>query len=277
MIRLSAFADEISPDLDEQIAVLHDQGIHLVELRSVWETNVLALTDAQVTQIQHRFQEEGIGVCAIGSPLGKVPVDVPLADELRRVERAIELAQRFGAPMIRLFSFYPPSDARRQEPAAYRADVMERLSQMAGLAQGSAITLVHENDTDLYGDTVERCLDVLQTVRSPHLKAAFDPANFIVSGEVPYPDAYDALRPWLAHVHVKDAGPDRKVVAAGEGVAHWPELLERLRSDGYDGHFSLEPHLSAAGRQQGFSGPDLFRHASQAFGDLLRRMDWAYG
>jgi sugar phosphate isomerase/epimerase len=148
---------------------------------------------------------------------------------------------------------------------------------MAGLAEDNGITLVHENDTDLYGDTEERCLDVFQTVQSPSLRAAFDPANFIVSGEVPYPDAYDALSPWLAHVHVKDARPDRTVVAAGEGEARWPDLLDRMRSDGYDGIFSLEPHLQAAGRYQGFSGPNLFHHASQSFQDLLRRMDWTYG
>ena len=123
---------------------------------------------------------------------------------------------------------------------------------------------------------MERCLDVLTTVSSPNLKVAFDPANFIVSGEVPYPDAYAALHPWIAHVHVKDARPDRTVVAVGEGVARWPELLARLQAEGYDGTFSLEPHLAAAGRYQGFSGPDLFRHASQAFTALLRRLNWAW-
>lgn len=277
MIRLSAFADEISPDLEKQITVLHEQNIHWVELRSVWDTNVLALSDAQVTHIMQRFAEEGIGVVALGSPLGKVPVDVPWADELRRLERAIELTRRFDCTMIRIFSFYPPSAPGRQEPSAYRADVIERIGRMAELAEKSGVTLVHENDTDLYGDTVERCLDVLTTVRSPGLQAAFDPANFIVSGEVPYPDAYEALHPWVAHVHVKDAHPDRTVVAAGEGVARWPELLERLRAAGYDGTFSLEPHLAAAGRFQGFSGPDLFRHASQTFTRMLQRMDWVYG
>ena len=53
-------------------------------------------------------------------------------------------------------------------------------------------------------------------------------------------------------------------------------LLARLRADGYDGWFSLEPHLAAAGRFAGFSGPDLFRHASQAFQGLLRAQGWAY-
>lgn len=277
MIRLSAFADEISPDLEEQIAVLHEQNIRWVELRSVWDTNVLDLSDAQVTRIIQRFGEERIGVSALGSPLGKVPVDVPWADELRRLERAIELAGRFNTRLIRIFSFYPPSDPLRQEPLAYRADVMERLHRMADRAEESGITLLHENDTDLYGDTVERCLDVLTTVHSSSVRAAFDPANFIVSGEVPYPDAFEALQSWISHVHVKDARPDRTVVAVGEGVARWPELLERLRASGYDGIFSLEPHLAAAGRYQGFSGPDLFRHASQSFIAMLQSMDWVYG
>jgi 3-dehydroshikimate dehydratase len=276
MIHLSAFADEISPDLEEQIAVLHEQEIRFVELRSAWDINVLDLTDAQVEVIQQRFEEEGIRVSVIGSPLGKVPVDVPWTDELHRLERAIELARRFGTPMIRIFSFYLPAEPSSQEPTAHRAAVMERLGQMAGVATNGGVTLLHENDTDLYGDTVERCLDVLQTVRSTSLKAAFDPANFIVSGAVPYPDAYDALRPWVTHVHVKDARPDRTVVATGEGVARWPELLERLRSDGYDGYFSLEPHLLAAGQHQGFSGPDLFRHAAQAFKAMLRAIEWAH-
>ncbi len=71
------------------------------------------------------------------------------------------------------------------------------------------------------------------------------------------------MRPWLRYVHVKDALADGKVVAAGEGVARWPELLRRLRADGYDGFFSLEPHLVAMGQYGGFSGPDLFRRAVQ--------------
>ena len=277
MIRLSAFADEISPELDEQIAVLREEGITLVELRSVWDSNVLDLTDDQVTVILERFTANGIGVSAIGSPVGKVPIDVPPADELRRLERAIEIAQRFDTALIRIFSYYPRPDMPASERAGYRDDVLDRLTRMAALAGSAGVTLVHENDTDLYGDTAERCVDILATVDSANLKVAFDPANFIVSGDIPYPTAYDLLRPWLVHVHVKDAVPDGTVVAAGEGAARWVELLGRLRADGYDGLFSLEPHLVAAGRHKGFSGPDRFRYASRQFKALLQRMEWDFG
>jgi sugar phosphate isomerase/epimerase len=79
----------------------------------------------------------------------------------------------------------------------------------------------------------------------------------------------------VRYIHVKDVRADGAIAPAGEGVARWPDLLQRLHQDGYDGFLSLEPHLAAAG-PIGFSGPDLFRRASQALQLLLRALDWQY-
>ena len=49
MFTLSAFADEISPDPQEQIDVLSQCGVRHIELRSILKTNVLDLTDLQVS------------------------------------------------------------------------------------------------------------------------------------------------------------------------------------------------------------------------------------
>lgn len=69
---------------------------------------------------------------------------------------------------------------------------------------------------------------------------------------------------------------DGTLVVADEGEGRWPDLLQCLRADGYDGFLSLEPHLAAAGQYQGFSGPERFRQASQALQKLLRAMYWQY-
>src|SRR5919108_368942 len=108
MIRLSAFADEISPDLNEQIAVLRSENIHYLDLRGVWGTNVLDLTDQQVATIKQALASGGIGVAAIGSPIGKVPIDSAFDEQLQRFERAITVAQMLSTRYIRIFSFYPP-------------------------------------------------------------------------------------------------------------------------------------------------------------------------
>jgi sugar phosphate isomerase/epimerase len=280
MIRLSAFGDEISPDLDEQIAVMLDEGIRHLELRAAWGTNVLALTDDQVNTIKQTLDANSMGVSAIASPIGKTRISTPFDVELARFERALSLAQIFETPFIRIFSFYPPDNTGFIDPGLemiFTLEVVERLRQFAERAEEAGVTLLHENEKDIFGDTIERCSDLFQRVDSDCLYAAFDPANFIQCGQQPFPDAYESLRHFISAVHVKDALHDGTVVPAGEGEARWPELLQRLRRDGYDSFLSLEPHLASAGQLQGFSGPELFRRASQALQGMLREMDWEYG
>jgi 3-dehydroshikimate dehydratase len=276
MIQLSAFADEISPNLDEQIAVLHSENIHFIDLRSVGGVNVLDFSDKQVDTIKKQLQEQGIAVAAIGSPIGKVPVDSSFATHLQRFEHAIQLAHSFGTPYIRLFSFYPPQNATNiaNDPATWRDMVIQHLQDFTARAQAAHVILLHENEKDIYGDSISRCVDLYQTINDPHLRNVLDPANFLQCAQVPYPDAYTALKTWTQYIHVKDVKADGTLVPAGEGDAHWPELLQQLRADGYSGFLALEPHLSAAGQFQGFSGPELFRKASQALQKLLHDMDW---
>ena len=278
MIRLSAFADEISPDLDEQIATLQREDIHYLDLRGVWNINVLDLSDAQIGQIKQALDAGGIGIAAIGSPLGKTAIDSSFEETMQKLERAIEVAQAFGTSFIRIFSFYAPAHPQvtGTQAVSDRDEVLHRLRTMIERAASANVTLLHENEKDIYGDTIDRCVDLMQSCANEHFKSILDPANFIQCAQVPYPDAYNALRPWLAYVHVKDALPDGRVVAAGEGAGRWPDLLQRLRADGYDGFFSLEPHLAAAGQFQGFSGPDLFAKASQALQGMLREIGWEY-
>jgi 3-dehydroshikimate dehydratase len=276
MIRLSAFADEISPDLNEQIEVLKREHIHFIELRGVWGINVLSLSDEQVAEVGQTLKANGIGVAAIASPIGKVPVDFAFEEHLKQFERALTVAQRLDTAYIRMFSFYAPASQPDADPASYREEVLRRLSVLTERAQAAGVTLVHENEKDIYGDTIARNVDIFQAIQSPALRSVLDPANYLQCEQVPYPDAYEATLPWLDYVHVKDVRADGTLVPAGEGEGHWPELLERLRKDGYDGFLALEPHLKAAGQFQGFSGPNLFQSASQALQSLLKKMDWEY-
>ncbi|HVA92711.1 MAG TPA: sugar phosphate isomerase/epimerase, partial [Chloroflexota bacterium] len=178
---------------------------------------------------------------------------------------------------IRVFSFYPPQGSGQgADPAAWRGEVLRRVTELTARARAAGVTLIHENEKDIYGDTIARCVDLLTSVRDSGWGAALDPANFIQCGEEPFPAAYEALAPWIRYVHVKDALASGMVTVAGEGLSNWSALLARLREDGYDGVLSLEPHLAESGRFSGFSGPERFRRASQALQGLLRAMGWEY-
>jgi sugar phosphate isomerase/epimerase len=267
---LSGFADEIAPDLGEQIKVLGKLDIHYLELRGVWGKNVLALDDLEVAQIQQSLQASGIQVSAIGSPIGKIKVDDPFEPHLKSFQRAIDLALLFRSPYIRIFSFYVPAG----EAARYRSEVMARLGALLEMAKGVPVTLLHENESHIYGDTPERCRDIHETLASPQLRATFDPANFVMNGIHPYTDAYPLLSDWIEYLHIKDGVmSDRRVVPAGQGDGQIRELIQALKERGFSGFASLEPHLAAAGSLSGFSGPELFGTAVHAFRDLLGAVD----
>lgn len=276
MIRLSAFADEIAADLNTQVEVLRSEGIHFLDFRAAWGTNILDLSDEQVLQARAILDAAHIGVAAIGSPIGKVPVDTSFEVHMQRFERALTVAKMLNTRYIRLFSFYPPAHNHAADPATWREEVLKFLHEMTTRAQAAGLVLIHENEKDIYGDTIARNIDLLQSLDSPSFRAVLDPANYLQCQQTPYPDAYEAVRPWLEYVHVKDVRLNGTLAVAGEGAGRWPDLLERLRADGYDGFLSLEPHLAAAGKYQGFSGPDLFRQASQALQSLLHNMNWQY-
>jgi sugar phosphate isomerase/epimerase len=273
---LTGFADEISPELDEQLDTLAQESISHMELRSVWNTNVLDLTDDELEWVKSASAQRGIGISSIGSPIGKVSVAEAFGPHLERFRRALRAADAMEAPYVRVFSFFIPEG---QEPVRYREEVIDRMGTLAGEAEDSGVRLLHENEKEIYGDVPSRCVDILAGVGSPALRAAWDAANFVQCGvSQPFAEGYESLRPYIEYVHVKDAlSGSGKVVPAGEGDGQLPETLSALRASGFDGFFSLEPHLASSGTYSGFSGPELFRKAAGAFKELLRRQDieWA--
>jgi len=264
---LTGFADEISRDLGEQIELLGQLGVKHVELRSAWGTKVLDLTDEQLQQAKSMLDAAGIGVSSVGSDLGKIQITDPFEAHLERARHGVEVAKFLGAPYIRMFSFFVPHG---EDPGFYRGEVMRRWTAFIEAAEGHNVTLLHENEKDIYGDTAERCLDILQTMDCPFLKATFDPANFVQCGVKTFPEAYQLLREHVVYMHIKDALYENgKVVPAGEGEGRVADILRALKDTGWSGFLSLEPHL--ADSLPG-GGPELFAVAAGALNGLLDRI-----
>jgi sugar phosphate isomerase/epimerase len=268
MWTLSGFVDEISPDFREQCRVASGLGLTYVELRSAWDVNILDLKQEQLAVMTDTLASHGLQVSSIGSPIGKIFIDEPFPPHLDRMRHAAEVAHVFDAPYIRIFSFFLRPGA---EPADHRDQVIDRMRALARVAEDADVILLHENEKEIYGDVPSRCLDIVRSVDSPHLRLAWDPANFVQVGVRPYTDGYAMLRPHIEYVQIKDAiAADGTVVTAGNGDGEVARTIRALHHDGFDGFFSLEPHLSLGSATGGFSGPDLFRRAWQDFTDLLK-------
>jgi sugar phosphate isomerase/epimerase len=273
-ITLSGFADEIGDDLELQLDTLEAEDIKYLEFRGVWGKSVMDLTDEELDKVKAALEDRGIGVSAIGSPIGKVAIDFDLDEHLESLERAIEIAQKMDTDCIRLFSFYLPPD---EDPLKYRDEVMRRMQAFVDTAKGSGLTLLHENEADIYGMSSDLCLDMMETIDDPQLRAVFDFANFVNAGEKPYDESYPKMKPYIEYIHVKDATFEpRKIVPAGEGDGQVRPVLEDLVDSGWTGFLSLEPHLAQAGKMRGYSGPELWRKAAQALKGILDDMGVDY-
>ena len=267
MWTLSGFADEIDPDLKTQCATLNDLGISHVEFRSAWDTNVLDLTDEQVDEAAAILAAHDLRVSSIGSPLGKINIEDDFDAHLVRADRALAVAQRLGAPFIRIFSFFLRPD---QAPERHRDEVLRRMAAFAARAEPTGIVLLHENEKDIYGDVPQRVLDIVESVGSPALRLAWDPANYVQVGVTPFTEGYALLQ-------IKDALLSTgDVVPAGEGDGQVRETVRALHADGFDGFFSMEPHLGTYNEYGALSGPANFTRATRAFTAILDNEGFSY-
>jgi sugar phosphate isomerase/epimerase len=278
---LSGFGDEIAPDLEDQIAVLNQQSVGAVELRSAWGTNVVDMDDDTLDRAHGLLDAAAIRVSAVGSPVGKVSIEDDPGSEIARLRAAIRAARRLHTTRIRIFSFFIPQ-GRYME---FRDEVLRLLSLFAHEAELTGMELVHENESYIYGDDAKRCLDLVESVGSPALRIAFDPANFVQVGVKPYDDAWPLLSEYVTHFHVKDAirvdregGPpyparaqEQQLMAsvrpAGEGDGQLDKLLAALDMQNYRGFLVIEPHL--AFRLHDMDGARRFAVALGALRKLL--------
>ena len=267
MWTLSGFIDEISDDFSEQCKVAAGLGLRHVEVRSAWGINILDLDAAQLDTLRQTLAEYGLSVSSIGSPIGKISIDDDFPPHLERMRHAVEVAELLEAPYIRLFSFFIPEGT---DPDSRRDEVLSRMSALAEAAADSDVILVHENEKEIYGDIPRRCLDIVTSVDSPKLQLAWDPANFVQVGVRPFTEGYSMLRPYVGYIQIKYALlADGTVVVAGAGDGEVVETIRALHADGFDGFFSLEPHLGEYTAFGALSGSELFTKAWKAFTDIL--------
>ena len=267
MITLTGFADEVSFDLGEQIELLTALGIRHVEFRSAWRTKVLDLTEEQLHEAKRMLDAAGIALSSVGSAIGKIPITDPYEEHLERARHAVEVANFFGSPYIRMFSFFIPEG---EDADAYRDEVMRRTRAFVDLAEAGGVTMLHENEKDIFGDIPRRVVDLVTTMDSPNYRAIFDPANYVQCGVRPVDEALPEVRPYTDYIHIKDAkASDSSVVPAGEGDGQVRELMRSLHADGYDGFVSIEPHLGEFDAFGGLCGPDLWTTAYEALTGIL--------
>ncbi|MEO8075721.1 MAG: sugar phosphate isomerase/epimerase family protein [Acidobacteriota bacterium] len=255
---IGAITDEFSPDLEVALPAMAGVGMTFAELRVVGGRNLIDLTDDEIAAAREAVERHGMTVLSIASPLLKcvLPGGPPLdervqqdvfgsvhtfEDQPRLTRRALEIAVKTGARMIRVFSYW-----RTVAPDQCFDQIVVALRELADRAAERGLIIGLENEHGCNIGTGAEAARILAAVDHPSFRVIWDPANAAVLGEVPFPDGYAHLPIGrIAHVHAKDCvvhegrptwGP------LGEMGIDWRRQIAALVDDGYAGAISLETH-----------------------------------
>jgi len=285
LFQVGAVTDEFSPEsLDRALAAMADLGMTFAELRVVNGKNIIDHTDAELDDVRARVEARGMRVLSIASPLLKcalpeAPAIAPhiqmdmfsssftFGDQPRLARRAFEVAERTGAGIVRVFSYW-----RTIDPDACFDRVASTLRELADEAQTRGLTIGIENEHACNIATGAETARLLAAVDHAALQVIWDPANALVAGETPYPDGYKHIPvSRMAHVHAKDCTVANHVPTfgpLGEMGIDWRGQLAALAEDGYRRTISLETHWKGPNGDKfqasiicGRNLQDMVRHA----------------
>ena len=256
---VGAVTDEFSPEsLDRALGAMAELGMTFAELRVVDGKNIINYTDTEIDQVRARVEARGMRVLSIASPVLKctLPDAPPVAsyiqqdmfssaftfdDQPRLARRAFDIAERTGAEIVRVFSYW-----RTIDPDACFDRVASALRDLADRAVERGLIIGVENEHACNIATGAETARLLAAVDHPALQVIWDPANALVAGETPFPDGYTKIPvSRIVHVHAKDCSVADHVPTfgpLGEMGIDWRGQLEALARDGYRGTISLETH-----------------------------------
>src|ERR1035441_8924062 len=260
---VAAITDEFSPDIEIAVRSMTDIGMTGAELRMVFGKNIVDLSDEELARAIDIVRGAGLEILSIASPLLKcVLPDSPavdarfqqdmfaavhtFADQPRLTARALEIADRCGARIIRVFSYW-----RTVEPEACFDRIVDALRALAELAAPHNVIIGLEYKHACNIATGAETARVLAALDHPNPKVVWEPANAVVSGEKAFPEGYGKLPvSRIQHVHAKDCTMDGHQplwCPLGEGVVGWRGQVDALLRDGYKGWLSLETHWPGPG------------------------------
>jgi sugar phosphate isomerase/epimerase len=245
---LSGLADEASPKLRRQIEAHRALGWRHIELRNIEGKNATDLSDEDFGRAAADLEESGLQVSCFSSQLANWSrrIDSDFERDTDEMRRAIPRMARLRVPFIRCMS-YPNADPP-WEDSAWRKEAVRRLRTLARMAEDGGVTLVHENCSGWGGLGPAQTLSLLEDVGSPRFRLVFDTGNPVPYGQDTW-EYYEAVREHVVYVHVKDyrmePGGKEQAVFPGEGRGAVREVAGDLIRRGYDGGFSMEPHIAS--------------------------------
>lgn len=297
----SGFADEASGSLARQIEVTRQLGWKCIEARSINGKLLGTMDDAEFAAVEEQLAGSGVSINCYGSAVANWTRHPRKEEdfEASRSEllRALPRMRRLGVKMLRGMSFLTPADEAPDSPEL-EGIIFRKVKELVAICADNGVVYGHENCMNYGGLSYVHTLRMLEAVNSPALKLIFDTGNPCFNyrhiGAAPYPlqsswEFYRQVRSEIVYVHIKDAvalpredgvRPTPVFTWAGEGCGDVRAIVKDLLATGYDGGFSMEPHLGIVFHEQDAGVLEekrcaIYLEYARRFMQLMRECGWS--
>ncbi|MFA5291735.1 MAG: sugar phosphate isomerase/epimerase family protein [Phycisphaerae bacterium] len=253
---LTGFADEAAKGIDGQIRATKELGWKYIEARNINDKNIIDIPNAEFDIVVKKLENAGIKINCFGSTIANWAKQIIDSDEtsFEEVKRAIPRMQRLGTKLIRIMSYAVLED--REPDDQMEKKRFEQLRLFVKTFSDAGITAVHENCMNYGGMGWRYTIRLIENV--PGLRLVFDTGNpvFNYDRSKPKPwhkqssfEFYKNVKDYISYIHIKDGVWDEKEKKSkftfpGEGDGDVFKIVKDLLDTGYNGGFSIEPHMS---------------------------------
>lgn len=263
----TGFADEAARGIEGQITATRRLGWEFIESRNIDNKNIHDLPEEKFEEVCAALADSGIRINCFGSAVANWGWD-PFSEAdfeatTAQLKRALVRMKRLNCSMLRGMSFRaqwkrPAFDAETEREVFRKVNILVKMCEDAG------VIYLHENCNNYGGMSWKHTLKLLDHVKSPNFKLVFDTGNPVLNYDRSRGDElgsmqsswkfYSNVREFISYVHIKDGHAlgmqDNGFAKAeytwpGEGDGDVRKIVTDLLKNGYDGGFSMEPHMGS--------------------------------
>jgi sugar phosphate isomerase/epimerase len=253
-MKLGIFAKTfVRPNVDKIFKAIADNNIHAVQFNmSTVGIDSLPdeVSDHEIREVKQASQKYTIQLSALSGTFNMAHPDAKhRQDELKRFAVLIEAAKRLETPIVTLctgtrdtssmWKYHPENNSKE----AWH-DLCTTLGPALTLAQENNLILAFEPEISNVVSSAKKGRQLLDEMKSPHLKVIMDGANLFVPEGLPeqqdvFAEAFDLLGSEIVLAHAKDINAEGEFVAAGKGVLDYGLFVHHLRQINYQGAIVL--------------------------------------
>ena len=281
---LSGFIDEAGSSIDDQIKVIKEMRWSHIEARAVNGKNLTDISNDEFEEVCEKVNSAGIKIHCFGSAVANGGKDPYSEDDynysIEALKRAIPRMHRLGTKLIRGMSFKGVSGLYENKlscDSELEKIVFEKVKRIAEICEDGGVVYGLENCGDYTNHSWQHARKLYSTINSPSLKMIFDMGNLVgaidrtssdTNKVIDIWDYYTNIKDLIHHVHIKDSymNEEGKKVHTfpGEGNALVEKIVKDLLASGYNGCFSIEPHM--------YNGPEGFKEYGKKFEAILEKI-----